>query len=251
MVDVADHTVSTSDGGSIQTRLFVPRSFGASASQPSEVAVRSGGQCALVVHQYSVMGGSQELMRGIARCLALKHGAVAVTLNLRGVGASSGWATLTGHAEVADVVAVGRWLQTSGFSRVLLVCSSAGAAIGGSALDRVPAFTGYVALGYVFGFMASILFGGHFKAVLESTKPKLFVQGDRDEFTSPQQLLKWAVPQSKSSVTETVILPGVSHFALEGPEWDEKAAELSSAFAHRTGAWRPHPSGEPARETGA
>ena len=34
----------------------------------------------------------------------------------------------------------------------------------------------YVALGYVFGFWASILFSGHYKAVLESTKPKLFIQ---------------------------------------------------------------------------
>ncbi len=93
----------------------------------------------------------------------------------------------------------------------------------------------YVALGYVFGFAASILFSGHYRAVLDSKKPKLFVQGDRDEFTSTSQLqevctsarrslssllrhaltpacAQWAVPQSKSAVTETRILPGVSHF---------------------------------------
>ena len=46
----------------------------------------------------------------------------------------------------------------------------------------------YVALGYVFGWCASILFGGHHRAVLDSTKPKLFIQGDRDEFTSASQL---------------------------------------------------------------
>ena len=38
-------------------------------------------------------------------------------------------------------------------------------------------------MGYVFGWAASILFGGHYKAVLTSKKPKFFIQGDRDEFT--------------------------------------------------------------------
>jgi hypothetical protein len=51
-----------------------------------------------------------------------------------------------------------------------------------------PSFPSYVALGYVFGWCASILFGGHYRAVLDSTKPKLFIQGDRDEFTSASQL---------------------------------------------------------------
>ena len=73
--------------------------------------------------------------------------------------------------------------------------------------------------------------------MLESTKPKLFVQGDRDEFTSAAQLLTWAVPRSKSAVTETHVLPGVSHFALEGRDWDATAAQLSTDFARRVGAW--------------
>ena len=190
-----------------------------------------------MVHQYSVMGGSQELMRGIARSFALHHGVTACTLNLRGVGGSSGMPSLTGSSEVADVAAVGAWLQEAGFTHILLVCSSAGGPIGGSALDRVPAFTGYVALGYVFGWCASILFGGHFRAVLDSPKPKLFIQGDRDEFTTASQLREWVVPQSKGAVTETHIIPGVSHFALEGPEWDRTAAELSVAFGRRTSVW--------------
>ena len=51
-----------------------------------------------------------------------------------------------------------------------------------------PHLCSYVALGYVFGWCASILFGGHYRAVLDSTKPKLFIQGDKDEFTSASQL---------------------------------------------------------------
>ena len=183
------------------------------------------------------MGGSQELMRGMGRAFANERALPAVTLNMRGVGKSSGFSTFCGHSEVDDVVACGEWLEKAGFTHILLVCSSAGATIGGSALDRLAVFRAYVALGYVFGYAASILFGGHYSAVLESKKPKLFIQGDRDEFTYASTLLEWAVPRSKSAVTETKILPGVSHFALEGPDWDAFAAEEAAAFAERVGAW--------------
>jgi pimeloyl-ACP methyl ester carboxylesterase len=238
-MEAVEASVAASNGGTLAARVFYPRTLGVPRTAPDlprAVAAACNGACALVVHQYSVMGGSQDLMRGIAREFATRHGVVAVTFNLRGVGGSSGRCTLTGHGEADDVADVGRWLEAAGFARILLVCSSAGAPIGGSALDRVPAFTAcvlrvraaralawacgvcfavrrwrtrraqsgtecaalthsamvvwgrtharthihtrrsYVALGYVFGFWASILFGGHYTAVLESTKPKLFVQ---------------------------------------------------------------------------
>jgi alpha/beta superfamily hydrolase len=249
-MEAVEASVPSSSGGTLAARIFYPRTLDVPRTAPdlpATVATAARGACALVVHQYSVMGGSQDLMRGIAREFATRHSVVAVTFNLRGVGGSSGCCTLTGHGEADDVTDVGRWLEKEGFNRILLVCSSAGAPIGGSALDRVPAFTAcvraalrvrvcacacvpcvrcvlrcaarararrangglhrgalthaspvavvclhcvchtptcsYVALGYVFGFWASILFGGHYKAVLESTKPKLFVQARAREHT--------------------------------------------------------------------
>jgi pimeloyl-ACP methyl ester carboxylesterase len=283
-MEAVECSIPTSGGGTLAARFYYPRTLGVprtAPALPAALATASRGACALVVHQYSVMGGSQDLMRGIARAFTTQHGVCALTFNLRGVGGSSGRCTLTGHGEADDVADVGAWLQSAGFDRILLVCSSAGAPIGGSALDRVPAFTAcvpravpratrahslagaaapltrmrvlrprccipvrrlrYVALGYVFGFWASILFGGHYRAVLDSTKPKLFVQGSNDEFTYPKTLLEaraalqramrlavaasaltqprvsrvaaqWAAPQSKSAVTETRILPGLGHF---------------------------------------
>ena len=317
-MDAADVSVPTSEGETLAARFFWPRDLRVSRTAkglPALLASAANGAATLIVHQYSVMGGSQELMRGIARELAFRQGCVAVTFDLRGVGGSSGRCTLTGHREAEDVETMGKWLQEEGFSRILLLCTSAGAPIGGSALDRVPAFTGcaaraawwrrplcvqrsgvsqaltaraframlrsYVALGYVFGFWASILFSGHYRAVLDSTKPKLFIQarrphciarrawglwdacaltatprrraqGSRDEFTAPSKLLEvrgrapsacgprgspqlgsflsrrvghsgffsspplaapqWAVPQSKSAVTETRIIPDMGHF---------------------------------------
>lgn len=203
-MDAADVAVPTAAGGTLSARFFWPRELRVARTAkglPALLAAAANGAATLIVHQYSVMGGSQELMRGIARELAFRQGCVAVTFDLRGVGASSGRCTLTGHAEAEDVAEMGAWLQAAGFSRILLLCTSAGAPIGGSALDRVPAFTGcvplcsrvprseraahparfalsrrYVALGYVFGWWASILFSGHYRAVLDSAKPKLFIQ---------------------------------------------------------------------------
>jgi pimeloyl-ACP methyl ester carboxylesterase len=146
-MEAVEASVPASNGGTLAARVFYPRTLGvprAAPDLPRAVAAACNGACALVVHQYSVMGGSQDLMRGIAREFATRHGVVAVTFNLRGVGGSSGRCTLTGHGEADDVADVGRWLQAAGFARILLVCSSAGAPIGGSALDRVPAFTACV-----------------------------------------------------------------------------------------------------------
>ena len=52
--------------------------------------------------------------------------------------------------------------------------SGRGGKAAGGEIDQVRA---YVSLGYPFGWMASILFGRHHRAVLQSEKPKLFVMG--------------------------------------------------------------------------
>ncbi|KAJ6961310.1 hypothetical protein NC652_000274 [Populus alba x Populus x berolinensis] len=65
-----------------------------------------------------------------------------------------------------------------------------------------------------------ILFGRHHKAVLNSPKPKLFVMGTRDGFTSVKQL------QNKLSSAvgrvETHLIEGASHFQMEGPDFDNQ-----------------------------
>jgi len=72
------------------------------------------------------LGGCQALLKGIASELASK-GFKSVTFDTRGAGKSTGRATLTGFAEVKDVVAVCRWLcQNVDAHRILLVGSSAG-----------------------------------------------------------------------------------------------------------------------------
>ncbi|KAL6540453.1 hypothetical protein OROMI_024336 [Orobanche minor] len=103
-----------------------------------------------------------------------------------------------------------------------------GAPIAGSAVDQIDRVIGYVSLGYPFGLTASILFGRHHKAILKSPKPKLFVMGTRDGFTSVKQLenkLKTAAGRN-----QTHLLQGVGHFQMEGPDYDDQMASLILDF---------------------
>ncbi len=105
----------------------------------------------------------------------------------------------------------------------------AGAPIAGSAIGQVKEVVGYVSLGYPFGILASVLFGRHNKACLQSEKPKLFVMGTSDGFTSVKQLenkLKTAAGR-----IETKLVPGVGHFQLEGPDYDNLMIDFVTEFA--------------------
>ncbi|KAL0346286.1 UNVERIFIED_CONTAM: hypothetical protein Sradi_4459900 [Sesamum radiatum] len=213
-------TIESAGGVTLDARIYKPPP-GHSEHQNANLVV-------VLVHPYSVLGGFQGLMRGIARGLA-DRGLTAVTFDMRGVGKSTGRASLTGFAEVDDVVSVCKWacLNLSA-QRILLVGSSAGAPIAGSAVDQIDEVVGYVSLGYPFGLTASILFGRHHKAILQSPKPKLFVMGTRDGFTSVSQLknkLKTAAGR-----TQTHLIEGVSHFQMEGPAYDGQMVNLITEF---------------------
>ena len=86
----------------------------------------------------------------------------------------------------------------------------------------------YVGIGYVFGFAASILFGGHYANILQWPKPKLFIQGTRDGFTSASQLQ--AKFKNAKGVAMSHLFDGIGHFELEGPYYDQQIATLVSEF---------------------
>lgn len=233
-VDVSEHSVP-GPCGKLDARLFAPRRGpGPHPAPPEAVAATCGSDVALVLHPYGLLGGSQEVMRDIARHLALL-GVPALTLNTRGVGGSAGNGTLTLAAEAGDAVAAGEWLAALGFRRVLLLCSSAGCAVGGGALDSLPVFSGCAAFGCTFGWAASALFGRSTSALRASPKPKLFVQGARDLFTSPEQLTAWALPRCRGPV-EARVVPNLGHFELEQPAWAPTSAAWVVEWARRVGA---------------
>lgn len=104
----------------------------------------------------------------------------------------------------------------------------AGAPIAGSAIDAVKEVVGYVSLGYPFGTLSSILFGRHNKLCLQSQKPKLFVMGTNDGFTSVKQLeskLKTAAGR-----VEKRLVRGAGHFEMEGPQYEENMVDYITTF---------------------
>lgn len=158
-----------------------------------------------------------------------ERGYRAVTFDMRGAGRSTGKASLTGSSEIVDVISVCQWIsQNLNTNRILLVGSSAGAPISGSAVDQVEEVIGYVSLGYPFGWTASILFGKHHKAILQSPKPKLFVMGTKDGFTSVKQLENKL--KSAAGRVETHLIEGTGHFQMEGPAYDAQMVELILHF---------------------
>ncbi|KAL8429263.1 hypothetical protein Efla_005540 [Eimeria flavescens] len=183
------------------------------------------------VHQFSLMGGNSSLMWGMARLVA-KVGIPAVTFDLRGVNSSSGWRTLTGHKETQDAVAACSWcVKQLQASNIVVVGSSAGAPIGGSAIDQLPQIRGFVGIGYVFGWITSVLFGGHYKNILKSKKPKLFIHGGGDGFTSNATFESYF--NQAEEPKEKRIIERVGHFEMEGPPFDDYMSNEILDFVDR------------------
>lgn len=88
--------------------------------------VQSRDVTVVMAHQYSVLGGCQALMKGTATELA-SRGFTTLTFDMRGAGRSTGRPSLTGYAEVQDVVAVCKWATEHVDARsIILVGNSAG-----------------------------------------------------------------------------------------------------------------------------
>jgi predicted alpha/beta-fold hydrolase len=112
-------TVETGDGTKLSVRVFKPPASGEEPEAAGDVAV-------VLVHPYTILGGVQGLLRGMAEGVA-RRGYTAVTFDMRGAGRSTGRASLTGSTEVGDVAAVCRWVAENIRPRgILLVGSSAG-----------------------------------------------------------------------------------------------------------------------------
>ena len=125
-VQIEYDTLTHNQGGGeicLSLRIYKPP---ASASSTLESKKKNDGWVAVLVHQYSVLGGCQALLKGTATVLAMM-GMYCVTFDMRGVKRSSGKTSLTGSSEVEDAVAVCEWAhQAYPEHRLLLVGSSAG-----------------------------------------------------------------------------------------------------------------------------
>lgn len=116
-------TVETSDGVKLHARIFKPNP---SEEEEEEEISKNSSWVVVLVHPYSILGGCQSLLRGIASGLSRK-GYKALTFDMRGVGRSTGKPSITGFEEIKDVVAVCKWAcENLSVNKILLVGSSAG-----------------------------------------------------------------------------------------------------------------------------
>mmetsp|Transcript_41883 Transcript_41883/g.112167 ORF Transcript_41883/g.112167 Transcript_41883/m.112167 type:complete len:170 (-) Transcript_41883:118-627(-) len=164
---------------------------------------------------------------------------------MRGVGGSTGTKTLVGCDEIRDVEAVCKWAHKRLGRDLVIMGSSGGAPIGGSAVDSHPFVRAYVGIGYVFGSIPSpsVSFSPHFDAIVRTSKPRLFIMGADDCFTSPA-LLQFMMDKMTKGPRERQLIPGVGHFELEGPDFDSLVATAAMEFICRV---VPDPRVEPPR----
>ncbi|KAH0728952.1 hypothetical protein KY289_000140 [Solanum tuberosum] len=122
-------TVETSDGVKLHTTIFKPNPYEEEEEEEEalgEEISKNSSWVVVLVHPYSILGGCQSLLRGIASGLSRK-GYKVLTFDMRGVGRSTGKPSITGFKEIKDVVAVCKWgCENLSVNKILLVGSSAG-----------------------------------------------------------------------------------------------------------------------------
>jgi hypothetical protein len=125
--------------------------------------------------------------------------------NFRAVGRSTG-SHSSGRGELSDVKACVDFLINKKKIDQIFICGySYGAAIGCSMVEYSPKIIGYAAISFPWDFM-----GKKYKKLSNSKKPKLFVQGDRDNVANYGRLMdhyaSYNVPK------EYRIVKGADHF---------------------------------------
>lgn len=126
--------------------------------------------------------------------------------NFRGTGRSAG--VHHGSAESEDVLAALDWLENNYGLPMVLVGFSFGAAMALLALRQgAPGVHAFAAL----GLPTRVPGRAYDHSMLKSLRiPKLFLSGDRDQFTSPEELEHVAATAAEPK--QLVFIPGADHF---------------------------------------
>mmetsp|Transcript_7611 Transcript_7611/g.13432 ORF Transcript_7611/g.13432 Transcript_7611/m.13432 type:complete len:257 (+) Transcript_7611:127-897(+) len=233
------HTITSTSAGAIDLHIFEHNDLAAGASIKGTI---------VTVHPWSALGGGEHNTIGIASHITHATGQKdassggqwrVITFTLKSSGAV--WGICSNHSyEVQQTVDVVNWVSEKyDSSKIVLFGSSAGAPIAGSAMAKLlkqengKSISAYIAVGYTFGNFASLGFGRHFSSVVGSSStdgrdlpPKLFIMGEKDEFTSVDQLKKMAQRMQAHGQVDVETVAGVGHFELESSTYDPMVAEL-------------------------
>jgi hypothetical protein len=163
--------------------------------------------CAVVAHPHPLYGGTMhnKVVYHIAKTLNA-FGLPVLRFNFRGVGDSGGRHD-NGCGEIDDVHAALDWVHNEFNLPVIFAGFSFGAAVGIRAACQNQETEAMIAVGapvYVEERHYT------YSPLRDCAKPKLFVSGDRDEFSTPGELE--GVIRVASQPKKLVIVPGCDHF---------------------------------------
>ncbi|HXT64181.1 MAG TPA: alpha/beta fold hydrolase [Pyrinomonadaceae bacterium] len=198
--------------------LFIPAPHGrleAILKEPRPGDVRG---VALVLHPHPLGGGTMHNKVVFRAAAALNDaGLVALRINFRGVGQSTGTHD-EGHGEREDVRAGLEYLSSNYSGREITLCGfSFGARVGlevGIADDRVAQL---ISIGtpvdkYDFNFLE------------QCRKPILFVHGEHDEYGNVDRLRELVARVAQHASAELRVIQGAGHF------FDNQLEELKAAI---------------------
>jgi len=154
----------------------------------------------LIFHPHPQYGGNMynNVVSGVFKKL-VEHDFSCFRFNFRGVGNSTG-SHSNGTGEVSDVHACIDFLIKEGFERIMLCGYSYGAAIGCSMVNYSDNIIGFISIAFPFGFMDI------YKQKSQTSKPKLLIQGKRDEvahFDQFQENYEFFSDPKKSLILDT------------------------------------------------
>ena len=176
----------------------------------------------VAVHQCTALGGSAVAAADISDSLC-KQNILTISFDLRGAGESSGCCCMwpipcaTGLCESSDVVTVCRWVKETLGRDTWIAGVSAGGPVGGGAVDALDCIRGYTSVAYVLGLVTTILFLPQTVRLMCSPKPKLFILGNEDVFTSAM-VFKMMMALTRRPRTP-VLVPGAGHFGELGARY--------------------------------
>ncbi len=130
----------------------------------------------LICHPHPEFGGNMfnNVVSGVFNTL-IQNSISCLRFNFRGVGKSTGTHS-EGSGELSDVRACINFLLNDKKSERIIICGySYGAAIGCSAINYSNNVIGFISISFPWDFV-----GVKYKELTQSTKPKLFIQGDKD-----------------------------------------------------------------------
>ncbi|MFX0187468.1 MAG: alpha/beta hydrolase [Candidatus Hodarchaeota archaeon] len=179
----------------------------------------------LICHPHPQFGGNMlnNVVSGVF-CELIKKDISCLRFNFRAVGRSSGEHT-SGRGELSDVKACIDFLINKKDNKKIFICGySYGAAIGCSAINYSEKIIGFAAISFPWDFV-----GSKYQKLSQTDKPKLFLQGDRDDIARYDRFE--AHYKTYQDPKEYKIVKGADHFY--GGYEDQVAAEVVHFYSSR------------------